>query len=136
MHLIQHLPHHLRKQYISCLTYGRIPTKGRNYVGTRNLRIIPAYPGSLYLNYLYRGSDFVSMPLRPIFKKKKKPFETSRQGRHSKTIILKHTQLSVVGMKMNSTKSVLALLLCCKAQSILGHCQLAEDVRTLSHELQ
>ena len=25
--------------HLSCLIYGRVPTKGRNYVGTRNLRI-------------------------------------------------------------------------------------------------
>ena len=26
-------------KHLSCLTYGRVPTKGRNYVGNRNLRI-------------------------------------------------------------------------------------------------
>ena len=26
-------------KHLSCLTYGRVQTKGRNYVGTRNLRI-------------------------------------------------------------------------------------------------
>ena len=26
-------------KHLSCLTYGRVPTKGRNYIGTRNLRI-------------------------------------------------------------------------------------------------
>ena len=25
---------------VSCLTYGKVPTKGRNYVGTRNLRFV------------------------------------------------------------------------------------------------
>ena len=27
-------------KHLSRLTYGRVPTKGRNYVGTRNLRIV------------------------------------------------------------------------------------------------
>ena len=26
-------------KHLSCLTYGKVPTKGRNYVGTRNLRV-------------------------------------------------------------------------------------------------
>ena len=28
------------KKHLSCLTYGRVPTKRRNYVETRNFRII------------------------------------------------------------------------------------------------
>ena len=27
-------------KHLSCFTYGRVPAKGRNYVGTRNLRIV------------------------------------------------------------------------------------------------
>ena len=38
MHLIYHLPHRLRKQ-TPFWPHERVPTKGRNYVGTRNLRI-------------------------------------------------------------------------------------------------
>ena len=30
-------------KHFSCLTYGRVPTKGRNYVGTRNLCIMIAF---------------------------------------------------------------------------------------------
>ena len=36
MHLIYHLPHRLRKQLND---YGKVPSKGRNYVGTQTLRI-------------------------------------------------------------------------------------------------
>ena len=37
MHIIKHLPHRLRKQTSTVQEY---LTKGRNYVGTRNLCII------------------------------------------------------------------------------------------------
>ena len=33
-------------RHLSCLTYGRVPTKGRNYVRTRNLRIETNTDGS------------------------------------------------------------------------------------------
>ena len=39
MNLMQHLSHHLRKQHLSRLTYGRAPAKGSYRVVTRNRRI-------------------------------------------------------------------------------------------------
>ena len=37
--------------HLSCLTYGRVPTKGRNYVGTRNLHICCPFPAIMTSPY-------------------------------------------------------------------------------------
>ena len=35
-------------KHLSCLTYGRLPTKGRNNVGARNLRITSGFKKAVF----------------------------------------------------------------------------------------
>ena len=47
---------HVNK-HLSCFTYGRVPTKGRNYDGTRNLRIEQFKRLKNYLANFFQGYE-------------------------------------------------------------------------------
>ena len=60
---------------LSCLTYGRVLTKGRNYVGTRNFRIAYQLHGDRIVVGTVRTTDSPIALIHPIFFKRKGTYD-------------------------------------------------------------